>query len=228
MLPNTFAPVRALARTGLAVGVLAMTTLLAFGAQAEPDQPYRALTDQQERSLVDNPGYVPDGMGINQTYVQDFPPPGMEVLLCYDEAFKPLLLPKVPGAWMAMQGTAGVGYGVYVHQYPTAKDAKAAGRKLLATTCASTGKDPKAGLSQSQRAVVRRSGAPGLAITTSYLDDGELETNESAFRQVGLAVLHVGATYNGGPDSALGKRVRATLPKILDQLTARYVKAAKS
>lgn len=214
---------------GIVAALAAGSVVLAApSALAQPDATYRNLSGKQELAVVDNKGYIPAGLGITDTYVQDFPAPGLEILLCYDENFKPLMLPKVPGAWMAMQGTGGVGYGVYIHEYDTAKAAQAAGRTMLATTCAAQGKDPKAGLAQSQRTLPRRNGSPGLAITTSYFDDGELETNESAYRQVGLAILHVGATYNGGPDSPLGKRVRATLPKMLDQLTANYVKAAKS
>lgn len=217
------------ARRWTAVAVLiASTMLFATTAHAEPDSTFSSLEGRKLISLVNKKAYIPQGLGITSTYVQDFPAPGLEILLCYDADFKPLLLPKVPGAWMAMQGTGGVGYGVYIHQYPSAKAAKAAGRALLATSCAAEGKDPRTGLIQSQRTLARKQGSPGIAITTSYLDDGQLETNESAMRQVGLTILRVGATYDGPPDSSLGVQVRQTLPKILDQLTANYVKAAKS
>lgn len=211
----------------LAAVVLGMG-LQAVPANAQPDRPFHVLSANEELSVVNNKAYVPNGLGITDTYVQDFPPQGLEVLLCYNAAFKPLMLPKAQGAWMAMQGTGGVGMGTYVYQYPNAKAAKSAGQAMLATSCAARGDDPKAGLQQSQRKLPSKSGSPGLLITSSYLDDGELQTNQDAYRQVGLAILRVGAVYNGGPDSATGSQVRTALTKILDQLTANYVKAATS
>ena len=217
---------RSLRRWTAVAAAIVSTMLCATTAHAAPDPSPRPLDDRQLISLVNKKAYTPKGLGITSTYVQDFPAPGLEILMCYDADFKPLLLPKVPGAWMAMQGNGGVGYGVYIHQYPNAKAAKAAGRAMLATQCAEQGKDPAAGLVQSQRALPRKQGAVGRAITTSYRDDGETETTESAFRQVGLAILRVGASYEGAPDSPLGVQVRQTLPRILDQLTANYVKVA--
>lgn len=203
------------------------SAFLAVPAHAQPDSGFRQLSVAEQRALVDQKAYIPAGVGITLTYVQDSPQ-AHEVLLCYNAAFEPLMLPKATGAWMLMQGNGGVGAGTFVYQYLDAKAAKAAGKALLATKCAAEGQDPKWKLQQSQRMLPKKSGAPGVLIATTMVDDGELETNENAFRQVGMVVLKVGATYSGAANSALGKKVRPALIKALDELTANYVKAAKS
>lgn len=209
------------------VAALLATLLAASPADAAPGGGYRPLSTSEKSALVNNKAYVPTGLGLTDSYVQDFPPQGLEVLLCYDAAFKPLMLPKAPGAWLAVQGNGGVGMGVYLYDYPDEKAAKSAGSALMKTKCAAKGDDPKAGLQQSQRSLPKKSGSPGMLITTTMKDDGDLETDVQAVRQVGLAVLKSSAVVNGGPDSPLVKKASAAVVKTLDQLTADYVKAAK-
>lgn len=203
-------------------------SLMAPTANGQPDGTFRGLSAAEELKVVDNKAYIPGWLGIMDTYTQDFPPQGLEVLLCYDADFKPLMLAKAAGAWMAMQGNGGVGLGVYLYEYPNKTSARAAGRTLQAVKCARESSDPKAQLTQSQRTLPKKSGAAGMLITTTYVDDGELDTTVSAVRQIGLAVLKVSATYQGAADSALGKSVEPAVTNTLDLLTANYVKAASS
>ena len=214
-------------RAFVPAAALLATLLAASPAGAVPDGGYRPLSASEKSALVNNKAYIPSGLGLTDSYVQDFPPQGLEVLLCYDAAFKPLMLPKAPGAWLAAQGNGGVGMGVYLYEYSDAKAAKSAGSALMKTKCAAKGDDPKVGLQQSQRSLPTKSGSRGILITTTMKDDGELETEVQAVRQVGLAVLKAGAVVNGGPDSPLVKKASAAVVKTVDQFTADYVKAAK-
>ena len=109
------------------VAALLATLLATSPAGAAPGGGYRPLSTSEKSALVTNKAYIPSGLGLTDSYVQDFPPQGLEVLLCYDAAFKPLMLPKAPGAWLAAQGNGGVGMGVYLHEYPDDKAAKSAG-----------------------------------------------------------------------------------------------------
>jgi hypothetical protein len=110
-------------RALVSLAALLATLLAASPAGAAPSGGYRPLSASEQSALVNNKAYIPSGLGLTDSYVQDFPPQGLEVLLCYDTAFKPLMLPKAPGAWLAAQGNGGVGTGVYLYEYPDAKAA---------------------------------------------------------------------------------------------------------
>jgi len=69
--------------------------------------------------VVDDKDYIPSGLGIINIRIQDSSTQDFEVLLCHDANFKPLTPPKVTGAWMATEGSGGVGMDAYPYDYPT-------------------------------------------------------------------------------------------------------------
>jgi hypothetical protein len=139
--------------------------------------------------------------------------------------FEPVELSKtVPVSWLATQGSP-ASYYIRIYQFPDAASAKKAGSELVAAKCPDSS-DSKYYLQQTKRTVTPASNRATVAITSSMKDDGQIETTDTVFRVVGNALLEVTVTYAGKPDSQLGKRLHAQLPKSLDKVAAAYRSAA--
>lgn len=205
---------------------LIVTGLAAPLAGAQPalaaNGSFRTLTSAELSGVVSDPSLTPSGVTIMSTYVQDL---GVrEGLLCYSADWKPVTVAPAHMVWRAVQ-SADLGGGIRIYQYPSVKAAAAAMKSMISASCPN-GANPKTPLLQSKKVLPVKAGAPGVTVTSTMIDDGEFETHDSAFRQVGKAIVEYTVLAPGKADSATAAAVRPQLPGLVDRLAASYRAAA--
>ena len=208
------------------VGSLLLLASLALPAPAKA----APLNATDTEAFMRKAASTPPGITVMSDYFQDLGTRAPS--LCFQQQtidgkvrFTPVQLSEAaPVGWLANQGMsqgASAGYYVRVYQFPSAAKARKAGAELVKATCPDA-TDPVYYLKQTKRTITQAKAKASVAITSSMKDDGQIETTESIFRIVGNALLEVTATYVGEPDSALGKQLRAQLPKSMEKVAAAY------
>ncbi len=191
-------------------------------AQAATGNSFATLSSADLSKVVSDPTFAPTGITITSTYVQDG---GVrEGLLCYTADWKPVTVAPAHLVWRALQSND-LGGGISIYQYPTVQAAAASMKAMISARCPN-GANPKTPLTQSKVTLPEKNGGRGVAVTSTMIDDGAFETHDSAFRQVGKAIVEFRVLYPGKANSAIAAAVRPQLPGLADRVAAAYRAAA--
>ena len=206
----------------LSATVLVSAPFLSYEALAAPAGTFATLTPAELTKVVSDPTLAPSGVTIDSTYVQDL---GVrEGLLCYTADWKPVTIAPAHMVWRALQGPQ-VGGAIRILQYPTQKAAAASMKAMVAAQCPN-GANPKTPLTQVKTTLPVKNGAPGVAVTSTMIDDGAFETHDAAYRQIGKAIVEVSILSPGKANAAISSAIHPQLPVLADRAVQAYRAAA--